>query len=68
MGKEPITIHGPFRDEINYKAKIESDSMIPSFLDSPKEYTPKTNKNYGSQPKVKRLTLHKKSENKNRNL
>lgn len=66
MGKKDIINHGTLHDSINYDALIEVQANTPSFLDSPKGYTPKAIKNYGDRIKPKKLVLHKKSEKNDR--
>jgi len=57
MAKEKINYHGMLHDSVNFRALIEAQAKTPSFLDSPKEYTPKASKNYGNKPKTRRLVL-----------
>ena len=64
MKKKEIINHSTLYDTINFKAFNEANANEPSFLDSPVSYKAKTNKNYGTKPKVRKLSLIYKNDNK----
>jgi len=63
-----ITHHGNLHDYIDYEALIEAQANTPTFLDTPKEYVPKFNKNYDDNKTKKLVLSRKKVVSKRKNI